>query len=201
MKRTTLLMTATGAALLAAAAGNALAQQVYKWKDARGVTHYSDTPPPAREQKKVQVKSFTAGGGSVDVPYALAQAMRAAPVTIYTTVGCNACDLARNALAARGVPYTEKTVTSAEDNEQLKAAGGGNQLPFILVGRTRLTGFEADALTAALDAAAYPKERLVSSSFRLANVGPAAPPPPPPAAKPEPVEEVPKVPPPPDFQF
>ena len=202
MKRTTLLMTATGAALLAAAAGNALAQQVYKWKDAKGVTHYSDTPPPTRQQKKVQVKSFKAGGGSVDVPYTLAQAMRAAPVTIYTTVGCNACDLARNALAARGIPYTEKTVTSAEDTEQLKAAGGGNQLPFILVGRTRLTGFEAEALTAALDAAAYPKERVVSPNFRLANVGPAAQPPSaPPAAKPEPVEEVPKVPPPPDFQF
>lgn len=201
MKRTTLLMTATGAALLAAAAGNALAQQVYKWKDARGVTHYSDTPPPPREQKKVQVKSFTSGGGSVDVPYALAQAMRAAPVTIYTTVGCAACDMARAALVERGVPYTEKTVTSAEDNEQLKAAGGSNQLPFIMVGRTRLTGFEADTLAAALNAAAYPKERLVGPNFRLANVGPAAPPPPPPAAKPAPVEEVPKVPPPPDFQF
>lgn len=200
MKRTTLLMTATSVALLAAAAGNALAQQVYKWKDAKGVTHYSDTPPPARDQKKVQVKSFTAGGGSVDVPYALAQAMRIAPVTIYTTVGCAACDLARAALAARGVPYTEKTVTSTEDNEHLKAAGGGNQLPFILVGRTRLTGFEAESLTAALDAAAYPKERVVGSGFRLANVGPAAPPPPPPP-KQEIVEEMPKVPPPPDFQF
>jgi glutaredoxin len=200
MKRTTLLMTASCAALLAAAAGNALAQQVYKWKDAKGVTHYSDTPPPAGEQKKVQVKSFSAGGGSVDVPYALAQAMRAAPVTIYTTAGCAACDLARTALAARGVPYTEKTVTSAEDNEQLKAAGGANQLPFIIVGRTRLTGFEADSLTAALDAAAYPKERVVGSDFRLANVGPATPPPPPPP-KPQVVEETPKVPPPPAFQF
>ena len=52
------------------AASPLLAQTVYTWKDAKGVTHYSDTPPPAREQKKVQVKSFTAGGGSIDVPYA-----------------------------------------------------------------------------------------------------------------------------------
>ena len=37
------------ACLLACAAFNAQAQSggVYKWKDARGVTHYSDTPPPA----------------------------------------------------------------------------------------------------------------------------------------------------------
>ncbi|HEY1042303.1 MAG TPA: glutaredoxin family protein [Telluria sp.] len=200
MKRTTLLMTATGVALLAAAAGNALAQQVYKWKDARGVTHYSDTPPPARDQKKVQVKSFSSGGGSVDVPYALAQAMRTAPVTIYTTAGCAACDMARKALAARGVPYTEKTVTSAADSEQLKAAGGANQLPFIMVGRTRLTGFEAETLTAALNAAAYPKQRVVGPEFRLANVGPAATPPPAPP-KPEVSEEAPQVPPAPAFQF
>lgn len=199
MKRTTLLMTATGVALLAAAAGNALAQQVYKWKDAKGVTHYSDTPPPARDHKQVQVKTFTSGGGSVDVPYALAQAMRAAPVTIFTTVGCAACDAARAALTARGVPYTEKTVTSAADNEQLKAAGGANQLPFIMVGATRLTGFEAETLAGALNAAAYPKQRVVGPEFRLANVGPAAPPPPA-SPRQESVEE-PKVPPAPEFQF
>jgi len=37
------------ACLLACAAMTAHAQStgVYKWKDARGVTHYSDTPPPA----------------------------------------------------------------------------------------------------------------------------------------------------------
>ncbi|MFD2366545.1 DUF4124 domain-containing protein [Pseudoduganella sp. GCM10020061] len=202
MKRTTLILTATGAALLATAAGHAFAQQVYKWKDSKGVTHYSDTPPPAREQGKVQVKQFTSGGGSVNVPYSLAQAMRAAPVTIYTTVGCAACDAARAALAARGIPYTEKTVTSAEDHEQLKAAGGANQLPFIVVGRTRMTGFESESLTAALNAAAYPKQRVVGPEFRLATVEPAAPPPPAPVEqKPVPEETAPKVPPAPDFQF
>ena len=27
------------------------AQQVYSWKDAKGVTHYSDSPPPAGATK------------------------------------------------------------------------------------------------------------------------------------------------------
>ena len=36
----------TALALLIAAAPLA-ASEVYSWKDARGVTHYSQTPPPA----------------------------------------------------------------------------------------------------------------------------------------------------------
>lgn len=203
MKRSTLMMTATGVALLAAAAGNALAQQVYKWKDARGVTHYSDTPPPARHQSKVQVKQFSAGGGAVDMPFALAQAVRGAPVTLYTTINCGACDAARAALVARGVPYSEKTVTTSADHDQLKAAGGSDQLPFILVGRTRLTGFDAESLSAALNAARYPAERVVGPGFRLGTVASAATPAPAPvaAAQPKPEEQAPPVPPAPAFQF
>ncbi|WP_412159617.1 DUF4124 domain-containing protein, partial [Pantoea sp. SIMBA_079] len=34
-------------ALLAVAALPLAASEVYSWKDARGVTHYSQTPPPA----------------------------------------------------------------------------------------------------------------------------------------------------------
>ena len=32
---------------LACIAGSASAQQIYKWKDANGVTHFSQTPPPS----------------------------------------------------------------------------------------------------------------------------------------------------------
>ncbi len=32
--------------LLASACSAALASKVYQWKDAKGVTHYSDSPPP-----------------------------------------------------------------------------------------------------------------------------------------------------------
>lgn len=32
------------------------AQQVYKWKDAKGVLHYTQTPPPARYSQSVNIK-------------------------------------------------------------------------------------------------------------------------------------------------
>lgn len=180
---------AIGVALLAAAA-TAGAQQMYKWVDARGVTHYSDVPPPPAQQKKVQVRSYNGSAGTVDLPFELAQAVRSAPVTLYTTSGCRACDSARQLLVSRGVPYTEKTVSTADDMEQLKQAGGAEQLPFILVGRTRLTGFDADAFAGALDAASYPARRTLPQDFKLGRVVAAAEPRP----APEPVAQQPQEP-------
>lgn len=46
----------TAAALLLAAAP-LLAQTVYTWKDAKGVTHYSDAPPPKGEYEDRQIKA------------------------------------------------------------------------------------------------------------------------------------------------
>ncbi len=45
--------------LFAFATGSAFAQTggVYKWKDARGVTHYSDMPPPAGRYGSVQANA------------------------------------------------------------------------------------------------------------------------------------------------
>ncbi len=45
--------------LFAFATGGAFAQTagVYKWKDARGVTHYSDRPPPAGRYGSVQANA------------------------------------------------------------------------------------------------------------------------------------------------
>ena len=46
----------TAVALLLAA-GPLAAQTVYTWKDAKGVTHYSDSPPPKGEYSDRQVKA------------------------------------------------------------------------------------------------------------------------------------------------
>jgi hypothetical protein len=65
--------------LLAAVCPLALAQ-AYKWKDAQGVTHYSDSPPPASSGKveKIQMK------GGVNAP-AAASSAPAKPATAPST--------------------------------------------------------------------------------------------------------------------
>ncbi len=162
-----------GVLLLACAGAGAADAQVYKWKDAKGVTHFSDTPPPAATAK-VELKSFGGGGGSA-LPFELAEAARNHPVTLYTTDQCEACDQGRAMLRARGIPYAEKTVGTAADQAALKQAGGASQLPLLLVGRQKYTGFEQGAWDGALTAAAYPAQRALPADYRQPPATPAAP--------------------------
>ncbi|HEY5972138.1 MAG TPA: DUF4124 domain-containing protein [Pseudoxanthomonas sp.] len=45
------LVRACTVVLLAGACSTALAGKLYQWKDAKGVTHYSDSPPPGDQYK------------------------------------------------------------------------------------------------------------------------------------------------------
>ena len=49
--------------------------QVYKWKDAKGVTHFSDNPP-ASALNKSEVKTSPGADANPALPYELAQAAR-----------------------------------------------------------------------------------------------------------------------------
>lgn len=181
--------------------------QVYKWVDDKGVTHYSDQPPPpsAPAKTKVEVKSFSTGGASVELPQELADAVRNRPVTLYTTAQCDGCSNARAMLMARGIPFNEKTVATVDDQVALKKAGGNGQLPLLLVGRSKLTGFEQNSWDVLLSDAGYPLEKRLPPNYQFPAPVAAAPPPPPAPAPARPVEELAKpLPPvnaPPGFQF
>jgi glutaredoxin len=159
------------AALLCAA--SASAQQVYKWTDAKGVTHFSDTPPPAAAEKAV-VKDYAATSDGPALPYALARATRNNPVTLYTVSACGPCDQARSFLQQRGIPYAEKTVSNADDQQKLKEVGDDLQVPLLVVGPRKLSGFEAGAWGQALDAASYPSQSLLPRGYQFAKGTPAA---------------------------
>ena len=161
---------------LTLASGALCAQQMYKWKDDQGVVHYSDTPPPAKE-KRVEVKHFSAPAmtPAVPLPYALAQAVKNHPVTMYTTGDCAPCDQARKALFDRGVPFAEKTVANDADRARLAAAGGKDTVPFITIGRKTLAGYSAGELQAALTGATYPLTKRLPAGYQNPPVQPAAP--------------------------
>ncbi|ELX10452.1 putative glutaredoxin [Janthinobacterium sp. HH01] len=181
--------------------------QVYKWVDGKGVTHYSDQPPPPSTptKTKVEVKSFSTGVASVELPQELADAVRNRPVTLYTTAQCDGCSNGRAMLMARGIPFHEKTITSVDDQLALKKAGGNGQLPLLLVGRSKLTGFQQNSWDVLLSDAGYPLEKRLPPNYQYPAPVSAAPPPSPVPEAPRPVEELPKpLPPvnaPPGFQF
>lgn len=162
------------AALVAACAAGAAAQdRMYKWKDAAGVTHYSDTPP-ARGQASV-LQADGRPDAAPALPYELARAVKLHPVTLYTTAHCDACDQGRALLRARGVPFAEKTVTTPEDRQALHGIGGKDELPLLVVGRRQVTGFAAAAWNEALDSASYPRKAMLPPGYRTGAAEAAAP--------------------------
>ncbi|MDR7194337.1 DUF4124 domain-containing protein [Luteimonas terrae] len=88
----------TALALLVAAAPLA-ASEVYSWKDARGVTHYSQTPPPAGTRFEVRNMQGTAAASTPTTPAPAAAA--AAGATNADGAGDSTqCELARTNVAA-----------------------------------------------------------------------------------------------------
>jgi glutaredoxin len=179
------------AALLVLAAGAAAAQgQVYKWKDAAGIIHYSDTPPPAGQAKVLRPDNQPAAAPAL--PYELARAVRNHPVTLYTTTRCGACEQGRALLRARGIPFAEKTVTTAEDQQQLHRIGGKDELPLLVVGSRQVTGFAADTWNEVLDSASYPRKTMLPPGYQTGTAEAAAPaalPAPPPHEQPAPAPD------------
>ena len=64
------------------------------------------------------------------------------PVTIYTTALCPYCDMAKQLLARKGVPFSEIDVTGRSDlrDEMRRKAGGRNSVPQVWIGETHVGG-------------------------------------------------------------
>ncbi|MDR6991886.1 DUF4124 domain-containing protein [Luteimonas sp. 3794] len=88
----------TALALLLAAAPLA-ASEVYSWKDARGVTHYSQTPPPAGTRFEVRSMQGNPAASTQATP-APATTTPAAPAATAKTGDSTQCELARSNVAA-----------------------------------------------------------------------------------------------------
>ena len=154
--------------LFAAAAAHG--GQLYKWVDAAGNVHYSDQLPPkdARnaERKRLGDKPPEAG-----VPYALQEAQRKFPVTLYTSTDCGeACKAASAYLSKRGIPHDVKDAREpTQGAELLKLTGGKLEVPVLTVGPDALRGFEAGAWGRALDVAGYPSSSVMPKDAKLAR--------------------------------
>lgn len=156
--------------LLAAAAfcGNdANAQQIFRIVGADGRITFSDKPPLDAKATGAPVVSLSGGGSAqtASLPIELRDAVNRYPVTLYTAPGCAPCGTGRALLSARGVPFTEKTVTTNEDIEALKRLGGAASVPFLTIGGQQLKGFSEVEWTQFLDAADYPKTSQLPASY------------------------------------
>jgi glutaredoxin len=136
----------------------ALAQaQMYRWVDESGKVHYSDQVPPS-DARDVQKKSAPRGDSSTPaLPFALQQAIKNFPVTLYTSATCDPCAQARELLNARGVPYKEIGIVDKQGLENLKELAGTTVVPILTVGRDLYKGYDSSNFHTALDNAGYPR--------------------------------------------
>lgn len=186
----TFVRTAALAALACATLWSAGAlAQVYRIVGPDGRVTFSDRPPPDAKANAAQPVPLAGGGSATSaLPYELRTVAGRYPVTLYTGPECGPCGDARSFLASRGVPFTERTVSSPQDIDALRRVAGQLVLPFATIGGQHLVGFAAPTWGQYLDAAGYPRSSQLPAGWRNPAPAPlvAVAPVPQPAAQPGP---------------
>jgi glutaredoxin len=129
-----------------------------------GKVSYTDRPPADQPSQSLKTNGSVADTASL--PFEVRQAASRYPVTLYTSTECTPCDQGRKALKARGVPFTEKTVQTAEDDKALQAQEGTRSVPVLRIGSQQLKGFMASDWNGYLDAADYPKQSKLPPNYQ-----------------------------------
>lgn len=149
--------------------------ELYKSIGADGKVSYSDMPPPESSKQAKPPSLNASGAGTEGFPYELAEAVKNNPVILYTTSQCMPCDQGRSLLKNRGIPFSEKTVSSNDDIGKLQQISGDGQLPVLTVGRNKQRGFESGAWNTALTAAGYPESSKLPKGYLGLPAEPASP--------------------------
>ncbi|MFT4243391.1 MAG: glutaredoxin family protein [Acidovorax sp.] len=152
--------------LMTLACASAQAQGIYRIVGPDGKVAFSDRPPAEGSAQPARAATAAAPSANSTLPYELRQVAGRFPVTLYTGNDCAPCAAARNLLTSRGVPFTERTVTSNEDIEALHRLSGSTSLPFGTIGGQQLAGFSDAEWTQYLDAAGYPKQSQLPRNYR-----------------------------------
>jgi glutaredoxin len=151
-------------ALLAAGAAHAQ----FKIIGPDGKITYTDREPSASDGKVIALGARApTQAAEPDLPFELRAAANKYPVTLFTISGaCEPCTLARQMLKQRGIPFNERQVVTAEDSEALEKLSGAREAPTLTIGSQTLRGLATEVWNSYLDAAGYPRESRLPSSYQ-----------------------------------
>jgi hypothetical protein len=154
-------------AAVAALGSMGAAAQVYRNVGPDGKVTFSDKPPVDKAGPKVAPSVAMPSGGGGALPFELRTVSGKYPVTLYTGEGCGAvCAGARSFLAGRGIPFSEKTISTNEDAAAFRRLSGEVRVPFLTVGSQQVHGYSETEWSQYLDAAGYPKTSQLPTSYR-----------------------------------
>ncbi len=164
-------------------------QTVYRIIGPDGKITFSDKPPVNAEQGKIAATGTgaVAAASGTSLPFELRQVVSKYPVTLYSAPDCSPCTTGRAMLTSRGIPFSERSVSTNEDIAALQRLAGENSLPFLTIGGQRIKGYSDQEWTQYLDAAGYPKTSMLPSGYKLEAATPLVS-----LQKPVPVKEEPK---------
>lgn len=155
---------------------------LYKVVSPDGKVSYTDRPPADANsgQNKVVPINGAAGAGPAaggtplsSLPIELRQVATRYPVVLYSApTACTACDMGRSMLKQRGIPFTERHVSNAEDGEALQKLTGSRELPVMVVGSQVNRGFTPDTWKQYIDAAGYPPASALPANYEYAPATP-----------------------------
>jgi glutaredoxin len=123
--------------------------------DSHGDSSFRDNCPPEMSLKSTKILR---GDKKEEAAAPSDQAALDSPVVLYSAPNCEACELVRDQLKGRNIPYTEKDATSdtSVQNELAAITGGPLTVPTITVGEQKFTGYNRSNLKSALTDAGYP---------------------------------------------
>jgi len=150
------------------------AQTIYRIVGADGKVTFSDKPPVTADQGKIATTGVgaAAAASGVTLPFELRQVVSKFPVTLYTSSDCQPCAVGRSLLTTRGVPFSERTISTNDDLAALQRLSGQSSLPFLSIGAQKINGFSSEEWVQYLDAAGYPKTSQLPPAYR--NAPPSA---------------------------
>ena len=180
------LLTPMLLAAMAALAASPAVHAQYKVVEPDGRITYTDRPPPAAKAQPLRLNGSDGATPTDALPFELRQPASRFPVTLYTAANCSACDQARGYLRQRGIPFTEKTISTPADTKAWEQLALGSEVPILRIGQQVHRGFPQGAVASDLDLAGYPASSKLPPGYRgwePSSLAVAAPPPPPPSPK------------------
>lgn len=133
---------------------SAVAFTVVECVEKDGSTWFRDKCPPDMSLKSTQ----EVRGEKKEEVLSIKEIAEQHPVVLFSAPNCEACDLVRDQLTGRNVPFTEKD--SSQDVEiqtELAAVTGGPlTVPTVTIDEYKFTRYSRSDLKSALDKAGYP---------------------------------------------
>ena len=146
----------------------AAAHAQFKVTGPDGKVTYTDREPSQPDGKVTSLGSrVPVQAAEPDLPFELRQVVAKYPVTLYTITGaCEPCTSARQLLRQRGIPFGERQIISAEDSEALERLSGAREAPTLTIGSQTLRGLAVEVWHSYLDAAGYPRDSRLPSTYQ-----------------------------------